>query len=512
MADSFCSSISEIVTQRIIQSSGFESATNQSIHVLSDVLRQYLELLGSYVSAYANLNGRTIGNAWDLIDAMEDLYITPDSLKEWLDKEGKQLSPCWAAQSDPSRLLEGTIRKGRHNFEDIIEYNFQSIPEFELCPESPPIEEPLSPTPTYSTTLPQYIPPFLPAFPEIKEDGVVEEENGPAIDKSLKEKAIQSMIPQVKAASAESLPPPLIVKNKKKPVDNPFTHIVPFEESILAAEANISQQPLSLAVEPADLSTKKASTPEKEPPRKKARLPALKGLSNTNGAALKLGEGIVGHDELFRIQTENEAAPGNHMFDRDIGVFEEIVRSVTDPLLLPRLTTPNLLIDVATTGTTSVPATPTTQYTMNDQHSVPSSPQSSASNDITRPNKASMLAALASSKAGLKRLGRPLSPMSLSEFANAKASTGSVDINNMQKTGDSKYIIKKKKMLLQQQLLQQQQQLLLQQQQQQQQQQGQQGQQGQNQQIQLMQPSPSDSQVPQQDTQQNMDEIKEINV
>lgn len=107
MTDAFCSSMLEIVTQRIIQSSGFESATSQSIRTLNDIFREHLELLGSTMSAYANLNGRTVGTAFDVIDAMEELLITPDSLKEWLIREGKQLAPCWTVQSDPSRLLEG---------------------------------------------------------------------------------------------------------------------------------------------------------------------------------------------------------------------------------------------------------------------------------------------------------------------------------------------------------------------------------------------------------------------
>ncbi|EIE80698.1 hypothetical protein G6F46_007981 [Rhizopus delemar] len=490
MTDAFCSSMLEIVTQRIIQSSGFESATSQSIRTLNDVFREHLELLGSTISAYANLNGRTIGTACDLLDTMEELLITPEGLKEWLAREGKQLSPCWTVQSDPSRLLEGTIRNGRSNFEDAIEYNFQDTPEFDLPLDTPEIED-LPPSPIFSTQLPDYIPAFFPEFPEIKEDTAMEEaSNQSTIDGTLKEKTYQPVIPQAKSTPTEPLPPPLIVRNKKKPVDNPFSHIMSFEDSNLATERNTAQQPLSLIMETNNIHiAKEENQSEKERPRKKLALSVIKALSNTNDLTLKLGEGVIGREDIFKLQTEKEAAPGNHLFIKDVSIFEEIVRDTTDPLLLSRLTTPNLLIDVATTGSSSVPATPTTQHMFNDQYSLPSSPQSSTSyNDVPKPNKSSsMLAALASNKAGLKRMGRPLSPMSLSEFANAKASTGSVDINNMQKTGDSKYIIKKKKMLLQQQLLQQQQQLLLQQQQQQQQQQHQEQQQDQDQQPDIQQ-------------------------
>ncbi|CAO3678770.1 unnamed protein product [Rhizopus stolonifer] len=148
MTDAFCSSMLEIVTQRIIQSSGFESATSQSIKTLNDIFREHLELLGSTMSAYANLNGRTVGTAFDVMDAMEELLITPDSLKEWLTREGKQLAPCWTVQSDPSRLLEDTVKKGRPNYEDTIEYSFRETPELDIHSAlDTPSEEDYSPLP-----------------------------------------------------------------------------------------------------------------------------------------------------------------------------------------------------------------------------------------------------------------------------------------------------------------------------------------------------------------------------
>lgn len=110
MTDAFCSSMLEIVTQRIIQSSGFESATSQSIRTLNDIFREHLELLGSTMSAYANLNGRTVGTAFDVIDAMEELLITPDSLKEWLIREGKQLAPCWNYKQIPLKKADQTMK------------------------------------------------------------------------------------------------------------------------------------------------------------------------------------------------------------------------------------------------------------------------------------------------------------------------------------------------------------------------------------------------------------------
>lgn len=111
MTDNVCHSILKTATQQIIQSAGFEAANNHSIDTLTDVFGQYIELLGSTVSAYANLNGRTLGTSRDLVEALEDVSLDAKSLKSWFEDEGKSLSPCWSAQSDPGRLLQGKKKK-----------------------------------------------------------------------------------------------------------------------------------------------------------------------------------------------------------------------------------------------------------------------------------------------------------------------------------------------------------------------------------------------------------------
>jgi hypothetical protein len=107
MTDNVCHSILKTATQQIIHSAGFEAANNSSIETLADVFGKYIELLGSTVSAFAHLNGRTIGNAYDLLEALDDVSIEPKKLKSWLEQEGKCLTPCWSEQSDPGRLIQG---------------------------------------------------------------------------------------------------------------------------------------------------------------------------------------------------------------------------------------------------------------------------------------------------------------------------------------------------------------------------------------------------------------------
>jgi hypothetical protein len=157
----------------------------------------------------------------------------------------------------------------------------------------------------------------------------------------------------------------------------------------------------------------------------------------------RIGEGLADRDELFKAQTQNAAAPGNYLFNHDSGVFDELVRNVAEPLIISKLTAPNLLIDIATT--TSNTPTPITPFDYGSPGSIPTSPDGTK---ISR--SASMLAVLAggasSKKAGLKQLNKLSKTKIITSQANHTISKHSVDINAI-KTGDSKYIIKKKRML-----------------------------------------------------------------
>lgn len=107
MTENVCYSILKTAAQQIIQSAGFEGANNSTIETLADVFRNYVEALGSSVSAYAQLNGRSMGNAYDVLEALQEVSVQPKTLKVWLEEEGKSLTPCWSENSDPGRLIQG---------------------------------------------------------------------------------------------------------------------------------------------------------------------------------------------------------------------------------------------------------------------------------------------------------------------------------------------------------------------------------------------------------------------
>ncbi|KAI8997674.1 hypothetical protein BDB01DRAFT_846299 [Pilobolus umbonatus] len=525
MTDNFCYSVLKIAAQQIVQGAGFESANKQTLDTLTDVTARYIELLGSTAIAYANLNGRTVGSAADLVNAMKEVELEPKSLRHWLEEEGKILTPCWTAQSDPGRILQGIVRGSRPSeAEDILDYEYNDTPEnidiqsaFHPLPDMPASAS--FPTPS---KLPDYIPPYFPAFPDIKEDDTISTDITQSIIQ-LKNPSAISVSP-----SSEAIPPPLIVKNRKKPIDNPFTHIIPYEESSFVASQEGVEQALSSKV---DLSTK--SEEYKEYKKRSSAVPLTQALMDIKDSSYKIGEGLDKVDELFRRQTQNDAAPGNNLFNNDIGLFDAIIRSVANPLVVSKLSTPNLLIDTANvTSTSNAPLSNATSVpssslqtiqmssvsikdssdsliaTSQKYTPIPTSPSAlnptSSLAESKLAKSSSMLAVLAggpAKKGDLMKLNKlPKStsltlthntsnaPISLSSFMTHTSSTNSQGMSTSSptfisssklnssydgsKSGESKYMMKKRKkqeMLLQQELYRSQPQQYQQQQQQQQQ-------------------------------------------
>ncbi|KAI8362719.1 hypothetical protein EDC96DRAFT_608889 [Choanephora cucurbitarum] len=452
MTDNVCFSLLKTATQQIIQSAGFEAANSRSIDALADVFGRYIELLGCTASAYANLNGRTMSNSRDVMEALTEVAIDPDNLKIWLEEEGKSLSPCWSAQSDPGRLLQDVVSGGMPHYEDMMEYMFGHVQPFEL-----PSDEPLPDSPSESKQhdLPDYIPGYFPPFPETKDDTVMEEAE--LLEKQQKEQQELQLQLQKKK---KDLPLPVIVKHRKKPIENPFTHIIPFDESNLASAEKSEiedEKPLSLSFD--HTAPKRLTEHDQEEhirllKRYKTTVEPLKrALGQLEVPHYKLAEGLKPHEKeaLFRAQTQDAATPGSYMFNKDNGVFDEIVLRMAEPLISSKLTAPNLSFDVAIANpSTTAPATPSTSAPHPMLDYIPGSPDSKL---MSR----SMLAALA----GVSKKGKPFGKLGKS-MSSHTISKHSVDINAI-KTGESKYLMKKKRMLAEQQAMEERQRMLEQQ-------------------------------------------------
>ncbi|KAI8977243.1 hypothetical protein BDF20DRAFT_873723 [Mycotypha africana] len=522
MADNVCHSILRTATQQIIQSAGFEGANNQSIDTLTEVFEKYIELLGSTVTAYANLNDRTTGTARDVSETLEELNIDAKGLREWTEKDGKALSPSWSAQSDPGRLLQGVINGGKPTFEDILEYQFGDVSEFELlsptlCPdadlstatattddiEEDTEESPATPSNSARKHLPDYVPAYFPSFPaEMKDEDADEAAANMLKQQQLEAEKQKQLQQKQQQLQSSALPLPNVVKKRKKPIDNPFTHLIPYEDSSLALESTEvdtvkstalsneqsgAQQPspvshLSQAQQQKPLflllkqSTKRNDTADAEEEnstdvmhhnskrRKSKHSTTTRSLAHAlqhlTKSDYQLGEGLMvteegrrvcseQYNQLLQKQVENSAAPGNHMFYHEDRMLDDIVQCIAPPIAVSKLMAPNLLTDVAIVSSgsssnnnlSSMPGTPTTSTQTSGM--LVSSRAGSPETAHHKPSKYqsnSMLAALAKGASVKKNYNKKFGKTGLA------ISKHSVDIN-AKKVGESKYLMKKRKML-----------------------------------------------------------------
>jgi hypothetical protein len=111
MADDVCFTLLRNTIYQILHSAGFESSHGEPANVLADIFGQYIQLLASSASTYAQLAGRAVASPWDIADGLVDVQVTLDDLQDWLDSEqGQFLAPAWSAKVDPNGVLKGKYK------------------------------------------------------------------------------------------------------------------------------------------------------------------------------------------------------------------------------------------------------------------------------------------------------------------------------------------------------------------------------------------------------------------
>ncbi|KAI8369533.1 uncharacterized protein BYT42DRAFT_584786 [Radiomyces spectabilis] len=375
MTDKFCFALLRGTTLQTLQSAGFESAHMSATDTLTDVFGQYIQLLASTASHYAQFAGRSTISPWDILDCFAELNIEPKQLQEWLEEEGKALVPPWTDSSDPSRVLTDVVNAGKPEPDDVLVYEYTDV-ESEMplagisqlgesdqeendeisndvtSPETPTDKPPID----LSSKLPNYVPSYFPPFPPKPKDDVDEENaeaTNPAASVNLQQDLSTSTVKQATGQINEStIPSSVVVTRRKRPIENPFTHITTMEESSFAATDKETLPSLSLT-----LMSQKQSWPEPER-QKRRRLEsensslkqAIEMLSRTSTERKRSLHPLSAQSTLFQAFTRDEAAPGNTMFGEDQGVLNNLVRQMAPPLAVAKLSSPNLLLDVAIQG------------------------------------------------------------------------------------------------------------------------------------------------------------------
>ncbi|KAI8987565.1 hypothetical protein BDF20DRAFT_850926 [Mycotypha africana] len=427
MAEKFCYSLLQMTTLQLLQAAGFDSGNTSSVQTLTNIFERYLELLSSTALAYAQHNGKSSTSIYDLLEAFGELGIDIPSLTDWINEETRSLAPSWTEQADPSRTLKDTIHKGLEHQEDIIyEYgDLSDVPSETVITSSDDessIEELSKEGEAEKDTLlgkvsdlPHYIPKYFPPFPALasNEDEEIQHAPGQPLQNNFftHQKASieqqQTALYSAPTKANDTLPLPNIVKRKVRPIENPFIHLKPFEDSLIASITTLMSadndsvsasdmrkeqvEPLSLQLltktDGRDNVTKNLENEHLHD----SNLTIPQSISNSaesisaalrkrRGAFEKLQQLIkrVKYDDatskdnnyrsnhnieesksekskrfllegisFLEAEIRNEAAPGNTLFIKNNkGLLETLVTHATPPIAIPKLLAPNLLLDI----------------------------------------------------------------------------------------------------------------------------------------------------------------------
>ncbi|CAI9752749.1 unnamed protein product [Fraxinus pennsylvanica] len=148
--DDFAEAISRIAVAQLCESLGFQSIQQSALNTLSDVAVRYITEVGRTANYKANLANRSEGNAFDVIQGLEDLGFIQGL----------------SGGSDPSHCLPGSavVRDIIRYIEEVEENPFvYSVPCFPVVKErklNPGLKQ------TGESSPKEHIPDWLPRFPD----------------------------------------------------------------------------------------------------------------------------------------------------------------------------------------------------------------------------------------------------------------------------------------------------------------------------------------------------------
>lgn len=204
------------------------------------------------------------------------------------------------------------------------------------------------------TVRPDYIPAHLPAFPPTTTAATDPEK---MLDTSVTEKrtdltTIQTPYPNLLSSLLPStdhkLSPP---SSSKKANDNPFTHVVSFDESSLASGNGLFFTLASSSQQKHKIKDDHEEDLERAKKRHRAEINgSMESTVNTIMQQYHRQQHLYtipmdGNQRMFQHITQNEAAPGKTLLGTRDGVLDEMVYRLAPPVALARLSSPNLVMD-----------------------------------------------------------------------------------------------------------------------------------------------------------------------
>lgn len=234
----------------------------------------------------------------------------------------------------------GVVYNGLNHQKDSILYkyrdNHDSASVSLLTEQEEEEEEGEPPTFKEDKILPSYVPHhYFPLFPVMQS----------TTDKS---EPVVSELKQTVSIS-DKLPLPNIVKKKKKPIDNPFTYLKPFEDSILASIESDQPEGLSVSItQKANINSSENIDSNVHRQKRRRHSEAINQIIDKieyqNKKALK--KEFINDVGVFNEATKQLVVPGDTMFSQESGLLDKLMADITPPIAIANLMAPNLMIDV----------------------------------------------------------------------------------------------------------------------------------------------------------------------
>lgn len=241
--------------------------------------------------------------------------------------------------------LLAVVNGGLNRQQDYITYEYTNPTAKSelLAPEEEEEEEVGTNQENKENNLPDYVPPYFPPFPVM----IAPEEN--------EEFVLVETKTQLPTLLNDALPLPNIVKKKNKPVDNPFTFLKPFDESMLSITDSDQPEALSLSMKIgvthqisllSKISEEQSDGHSKKRRRSETLLQLIDQIQYPDLKGEPKKRRLTNEINLFNESTREGATPGNTMFSLELGILDKLMTGNAPPIAVPKLMAPNLLMDI----------------------------------------------------------------------------------------------------------------------------------------------------------------------
>ncbi|KAF8305831.1 hypothetical protein DL93DRAFT_2089228 [Clavulina sp. PMI_390] len=132
-------------TVTVVRAHDFAKTSQTAVHVLTDLLARFCDLLIGTTSEHAHLAGRTSANVLDALAALEELGMDVQDLMDWRRVDGPTIAEYHSHEPSSGTGLSDALNVGKLSQQDGIRLEYRQIEDDEI-PGSPSTDSVPSPT------------------------------------------------------------------------------------------------------------------------------------------------------------------------------------------------------------------------------------------------------------------------------------------------------------------------------------------------------------------------------